>query len=325
MASIRNVSVIGGGLMGAGIAEVCVTHGFAVTVVELNAEQVDKSRTNVERHLRQYATRTYGEDRDAGEQFWRTAIARLVYTTSLPEGVRSADLVVEAIVEDLRAKHELFVALDKVCVFVFLSIYCKSTVNCVCPRLRFVRQLQLAPAHCLLVSNTSSLSVNDIGRVLSALRRRLFAGLHFFAPVGVTRVVEIIDCADTTAETHGLLEHFVLAIAKQSLTCKDTPGFVVNGLLIPLVAGAVRMVETGVASAADVDKAMRLALFHPVGPLQLADLVGLDVCKNITDGFALGQPENPLYRGRLLNAMVARGELGIKSGKGFYEYTRAKL
>lgn len=193
---------------------------------------------------------------------------------------------------------------------------------------RFVwalHQMQFAPAHCLFVSNTSSLSVNYIGRVLSAPRRRLFAGLHFFSPVGVTLVVEIIRCADTAAETHSQLEHFVRAIDKTSLTCKDTPGFVVNGLLIPLVAGAVRMVETGVASAADVDMGMRLALLHPKGPLELADYVGLDVCKYITDGFAASQPENQLYQGKLLSAMVARGELGIKSGKGFYEYKKAKL
>lgn len=167
--------------------------------------------------------------------------------------------------------------------------------------------------------------MNAIGRALSASRRRQFAGLHFFTPVDQTQLVEIVRCTDTVAEAHGQLEHFVLAIGKQSLTCKDTPGFVVNGLLVPLVAGAMHMVETGVASATDVDRAMRLALAHPIGPLQLADYIGLDVCQNVTDVFAADQPENRLYRGRMLKAMVARGELGIKSGKGFYEYQRAKL
>lgn len=172
----------------------------------------------------------------------------------------------------------------------------------------------------MLVSNTSSLSINGIASVLPAARRRHFAGLHFFAPVALTQIVEIIRCADTGDDTHAALESFVAAIDKQHLTCKDTPGFVVNGLLIPYVAGGVRMVETGVATAADVDRAMRLALFHPMGPLQVADFIGLDVCDNITSGMALVQPENPLYQGRLMREMVERGELGRKSGKGFYEY-----
>lgn len=318
MSTIKNVTVVGGGLMGAGIAQVsnrtlshlystsysntfclsaqvCCAFGLNVTVVELSVELAAKSRDKIAKHLHKFARQQFGATNSAAiAEYVSSSLGRLSVTSSLKDGVAAADLIVEAIIETLPAKHDLFARLDAI-----------------------------APANCVFATNTSSLSVNAIASPLPASRRRNFAGVHFFSPVAMNQIVEIIRCAETTDDTIKRLQHFADTIEKSVLECKDTPGFVVNGLLIPILGTAMRMVEEGVATAANVDKGVRLALMHPLGPLQMADYIGLDVCQYILKGVAERDPAS--YQGKMLGEMVARGELGIKSGKGFYEYAKSKL
>lgn len=170
----------------------------------------------------------------------------------------------------------------------------------------------------ILVSNTSSLLINDIAQPLQ--RKTHFGGLHFFSPVPVSRVVEIIRCAETVDKVFEALKQFVTSLGKEFIVCKDGTGFVVNRLVSALISTAVRMVEDGVAEVGDIDKAVRLALGHPMGPFQLADFVGLDICQNTNKSFRAANPSNPLYAPGLLDRMVAEGKLGVKSGEGFYKY-----
>lgn len=161
--------------------------------------------------------------------------------------------------------------------------------------------------------------IADIAKPLK--RKTNFAGLHFFSPVPVSRLVEIIRCDETNEETFDALKQFCLRIGKEFIVCKDTTGFVVNGLVTPLISTAVKMLEDSIADAADIDKAVRLGLGHPMGPLQLADFVGLDVSVNANKSFHAAHPLNPLYfPGGLLHRKVAEGKLGMKSGEGFYKY-----
>lgn len=172
------------------------------------------------------------------------------------------------------------------------------------------------------MSNTSSLLINDIAKPLK--RKTHFAGLHFFAPVPISSLVEIIRGAETTDETFETLKQFSASIQKEFIVCKDTTGFVVNNLITVLISTAVKMVEDGVAEASDIDKAVRLALGHPTGPLHLADYVGLDIVKSINEHFRAAHPSNPLFFPGLVDRKVAEGKLGVKSGEGFYKYSGVK-
>lgn len=179
--------------------------------------------------------------------------------------------------------------------------------------------LKLAPSHAILVSNTSSFLIGNIGKLMK--RRTNIGGLHFFAPVPLSRVVEIIRCAETTEATYESIKQFAITIGKEYVICKDTTGFVVNSVLSALIFTAIKMVENGIAEAVDIDKAVKLALGHQTGPLELADYLGLDVLNSSNQSFHAAQPLNPLYFPGLLANKVAEGKLGRKSGEGFYKYS----
>lgn len=208
--------------------------------------------------------------------------------TNLEQACAGTDLVVEAAVENLQVKWELFSQLEK-----------------------------FAPAHAVLASNTSSLSIGQIASAVGNPAR--LAGLHFFNPVPVMQLVEVVHAPKTSVETVSALTSFAERLGKTVVHARDTPGFIVNRLLVPFMAEAMRMLERGDASPQDIDTAMKLGAAHPMGPLALADYVGLDTCKFIMDGWAEAYPNEPLFRTpEVLTKLVGSGQLGNKSGAGFY-------
>lgn len=289
---IKHVTVIGGGLMGAGIAQVAAASGFDVSLVEVNDSLAEKSRENIKKSLSRVARKQFKENEDAQQNYIEETISRLKGTSDLKGAVKETDLVIEAIVENIKIKHELFSTIDAV-----------------------------APSHTIFASNTSSLPITEIASVTK--RQDRFGGLHFFNPVPVMRLLEVIRTEKTSDETFKTIRAFGEAMGKTCITCKDTPGFVVNRLLVPYMAEAVRMLERGDASARDIDTAMKLGAGYPMGPIELSDYVGLDTTHHILNGWHVKYPDNPLFKPiKLLDKLVAEKKFGIKSGEGFYKYNK---
>lgn len=288
-AAIKNVTIIGGGLMGAGIAQVAASTGHNVTMVDMSEDILKKSRANIEKSLQRVAKKKFAENPKDGEAFVADVFSRLSIQTDSAEAVKNADLVTEAIVENLDIKKKLFASLDKA-----------------------------APQHTIFTSNTSSIPIKEIAVSTSRLDR--FGGLHYFNPVPMMKLLEVIRIPETSDETFNALLAFGKAMGKVTVNCKDTPGFIVNRLLVPYMMEAVRMVERGDATPQDVDTAMKLGAGYPMGPFELTDYVGLDTCKFILDGWHAKFPDNPLFEPcPLLDKYVAEGKLGNKVGEGFYK------
>lgn len=278
--------------MGAGIAQVAAQTGHNVTLVDLSEDVLNKSHANIQKSLSRVAKKKFADDKDAGEKFLAATMGRLSTNTSAEAAAADSDLVIEAIVENIDIKKKLFASLDKV-----------------------------APQHTIFVSNTSSLPIGDIAVATNRLDR--FGGLHFFNPVPVMKLVEVVRIAETSDEVNTALHQFSEALGKKSVQAKDTPGFIVNRLLVPYIMEAIRLVERGDATARDVDTAMKLGAGVPMGPIELADYVGLDTCKFIMDGWAEKFAGHPMFAPcDLLTKMVTEGKLGAKSGEGFYEYKK---
>lgn len=290
--AIKNVTVIGGGLMGSGIAQVSAQAGQNVILVDVSSDVLAKSQKSIGANLGRVAKKVYKDKPQEGEKFVSEAMARIKTSTDPSEASKSADLVVEAIVENISVKHKLFSQLDAV-----------------------------APNHTIFASNTSSLSINEICSVVK--RKDRFGGLHFFNPVPVMRLLEVVRGAETSDATYKTMMEWGKAVGKTCITCKDTPGFVVNRLLVPYICEAIRLYERGDASARDIDTAMKLGAGYPMGPLELADYVGLDTNKFILDGWHKKYPDQPLFNPiPLLDKLVAEGKLGVKAGEGFYKYDK---
>lgn len=291
-AKINNVVVIGGGLMGSGIAQVAAATGHNVTIVEMNEQLVGKALGGIKKSLERVAKKQFKDDAAKGQQYVDGTLGKLKGSTKLEEAVASTDLVVEAIVEKMNIKHELFSKIDAA-----------------------------APASTIFTSNTSSLSIAEIGAVTK--RQDRFGGLHFFNPVPMMKLLEVIRTEKTSEETYQQLMEFGKKLGKTCITCKDTPGFVVNRLLVPYMAEAIRLLERGDASARDIDIAMKLGAGYPMGPFELSDYVGLDTTNNIIHGWHEKFPENPLFNPpKMLEKLVSEGKLGVKSGEGFYSYKK---
>ncbi|MBE2185819.1 MAG: 3-hydroxybutyryl-CoA dehydrogenase [Rhodothermales bacterium] len=278
------VTVLGAGTMGNGIAHVFAQHGHDVTLVDLNEAALERGLATVAKNLdRQVAKGTLSDDDKAA------TLARLAASTDLAASVQQAELVVEAVSERTEVKAEIFKTLDA-----------------------------HAPAACILASNTSSISITWIAA--QTKRPEQVIGMHFFNPVPVMKLVEVVRGLATSDETYATVKALSEELGKTPVEVNDAPGFVSNRVLMPMINEAVFCVHEGVATPEAVDEVMRLGMAHPMGPLQLADFIGLDVCLSILNVLHT-EFGDPKYRPcPLLKQMVTAGRLGRKSGQGFYAY-----
>ena len=283
--SIHNVSVIGAGTMGNGIAHVFAQSGFKVNLVDVNPSQLQRALDTITKNLdRQLTKGAITEDQK------KSTLANISLSSLIAEGIKDAQLVVEAATENVELKLSIFKQMDT-----------------------------YAPEGCILATNTSSISITKIAAVTK--RPQLVIGMHFMNPVPVMKLVEIINGYETKKE----ITETIVALSKQlgKVPCEvnDYPGFIANRILMPMINEAICSLHEGVAGVEEIDTVMKLGMAHPMGPLQLADFIGLDVCLSILhvlqDGFG-----NPKYAPcPLLVNMVMAGKLGVKSGEGFYAYT----
>lgn len=280
---IKKVGVVGCGLMGGGITEVCARAGYPVVVLEVAQQFLDKGVSNITSSLQKAVKREKitEEDKEA-------TLGRIRGTLNMDD-FKDCDLVIEAAIENLEEKKRIFAGLDKVC-----------------------------PPHAFLASNTSCLSVLDMA--MTTNRPSQVLGLHFFSPVPVMRLVEIVKTLVTSDEAIDTARVFCKSIDKETVLCQDTPGFIANRLSMVYLIYTIRFYEQGMATKEDIDRTMRLGLNHPMGPLELADFIGLDTVYYILCAM-FEELKDPLFAPpTILKKMVTAGHLGRKTGKGFYDY-----
>jgi len=292
MSAIKHVTVIGGGLMGSGIAQVAAQSGHQVTLVEINEGALKTAKSSIETSLKRVAKKVHKDSPEEAEEFVTNALSNLKTTMNVMEPVQNTDLIIESVVESIHVKQKLFSSIDPI-----------------------------APKHTIFTSNTSALYIQDIASVTK--RKDRFGGLHFFNPVPVMKLLEVIRTPETSDDTHKKMVAWGKAIGKTTITCKDTPGFVVNRLLGPYLSEAIKMMERGDATVQDIDTAMKLGAGYPMGPFEMLDFIGLDTYKSVADGWYKKFPNNPTFKpSAVLEDMVVKGKLGVKSGEGFYKYDK---
>ena len=281
---MKNISVIGAGTMGNGIAHVFAQKGYKVNLIDISAPGLEKALATIGKNLdRQVSKGIIDESTKA------SALGNIETYTDISNGVKNADLVVEAASENIDIKLKIFKQLDEVC-----------------------------PEHCILSSNTSSISITKIASATQ--RPDKVIGMHFMNPVPIMKLVEVIRGYATSDEVTQKVMEMSKDLGKVPTECNDYPGFISNRILMPMINEAIISLFEGVAGVEEIDTIMKLGMAHPMGPLQLADFIGLDVCLSILnvlhDGFG-----NPKYAPcPLLVNMVTAGKLGVKSGEGFYNY-----
>jgi len=282
--NVRKVGVIGCGIMGSGIVEVCAKAGLEVTFVEVDEERCARGQSALERSLAKAVERGKLDEAARDE-----ALGRITASTSLAH-VADADLVIEATTEELPIKLEVFRTLDEF----------------------------LAP-EVVIASNTSSLPITDLAAATKRPDRVL--GMHFFNPPPVMKLLELVRGITTSDETLAFAREMAERLGKTAVLSKDRAGFIVNFLLVPYLNSAIRMLDEGFATREDIDAGVQLGLGHPMGPLTLLDLIGLDTALHVSDVLYTEFKDPDYAPPTLLKRMVAAGYLGRKSGKGFYEYS----
>ncbi|WP_174614966.1 3-hydroxybutyryl-CoA dehydrogenase [Virgibacillus ihumii] len=282
--AIEKVMVIGAGQMGAGIAQVCAQSGFKVLLNDVSEEALDKGMKNIEKLLSRAVEKERISESDKTD-----TINRLTPSTEIKDA-GSCDLVIEAIVENMDVKTKVFSDLDA-----------------------------FAPKHAILASNTSSLPITEIAAATN--RPEQVIGMHFMNPVPVMKLVEIIRGIQTSDETYQVIEEMTNQLSKTPVEVNDAPGFAANRILMPMINEAIFAVHEGVASVEDVDTVMKLGMNHPMGPLTLADFIGLDTCLYIMEVLYEGFADSKYRPCPLLRKYVKAGWLGKKSGRGFYQYS----
>ena len=282
---IKKVSVIGAGTMGNGIAHVFAQNNFEVNLVDVNALQLEKALQTISKNLdRQVSKNAITEEQK------KQSLANISTFTNIKEGVQDADLVIEAATENTELKLKIFKELD-----------------------------EAAPASTILATNTSSISVTKIAAATK--RAEKVIGMHFMNPVPVMKLVEIINGFTTEAAVTKTIVDISNQLGKIPCVVNDYPGFVANRILMPMINEAIYSLYEGVAGVEEIDTVMKLGMAHPMGPLQLADFIGLDVCLSILNVLYDGFSNQKYAACPLLIKMVTAGRLGIKSGEGFYAYT----
>jgi 3-hydroxybutyryl-CoA dehydrogenase len=286
---LQNVAVIGAGTMGNGIAHVFAQAGFNVHLADINTSQLEKAIQTIERNLeRQLAKQAINEESRA------KTLANIKTFASIPDGVKDVQLVVEAATENTELKLKIFRELDKI-----------------------------AEGDCILATNTSSISITRIASVTK--RPQKVIGMHFMNPVPVMKLVEIINGYATEKEVTDTIVELSKKLGKTPCVVNDYPGFIANRILMPMINEAIYSLYEGVAGVQEIDTIMKLGMAHPMGPLQLADFIGLDVCHAILKVMHEGHGKPHYVPCPLLTNMVEAGHLGVKSGRGFYKYQEGKM
>tara|TARA_B100000674_G_C37703036_1_gene851474 strand:- start:22 stop:912 length:891 start_codon:yes stop_codon:yes gene_type:complete len=281
---MKNIAVIGAGTMGNGIAHVFAQSGYQVNLIDISTDALDKALATIEKNLDRMVAKE-----KITQEIKQSTLGNLSKITDLKKGVEAADLVVEAATENMDIKLSIFKDMD-----------------------------QHAPEHCILSTNTSSISITKIAAATNRADRVI--GMHFMNPVPIMKLVEVIKGYSTSDKTLDTIMELSRNIGKIPVEVNDFPGFVANKILMPMINEAIITLHEGVAGVQEIDTVMKLGMAHPMGPLQLADFIGLDVClailKVLQDGFG-----NPKYAPcPLLVNMVTAGKLGVKSGEGFYSW-----
>jgi 3-hydroxybutyryl-CoA dehydrogenase len=283
--TLKSIGIVGAGIMGAGIAQVAAEAGYEVKIFDVAPNMLDKAVKNLQKAWQKAV------DKEKINQEEMDKRVALVQAISDMADFKDCDLVIEAIAENLAAKKSVFTTLDEVCA--------EKTI---------------------FASNTSSLSITEIASFTKRPDR--VAGMHFFNPVPIMKLIEIINGLTTSVETIAALKEVAVNLKKVPVVAKDTPGFIVNRLLVPLCNEAAKVLEAGVATAEDIDTAMKLGANMPMGPLALSDMVGLDTHVGATDGLERELKDSHYGCARLIRQMVRANHLGMKTGKGFYDYNK---
>tara|TARA_A100001011_G_scaffold133466_1_gene140666 strand:- start:1033 stop:1920 length:888 start_codon:yes stop_codon:yes gene_type:complete len=284
---MSKISVIGAGTMGNGIAQTFALHNFRVLLYDINQENLKNARSTIHKNLNRMLAKE-----SITELEIQNTTKNLIYSNKFEE-ISSSDLVVEAISENYETKAILFKKLEN---------YCSDD--------------------CIFASNTSSISITKISENLSTKHRVI--GMHFMNPVPIMKLVEVINGRYTSAEVTKKIIDYSKSINKTPLIANDYPGFISNRILLPMINEAIEALDSGVSDVKSIDGIMKLGMGHPMGPLQLADLIGLDVCKSILEIMHTGLCNEKYKPNKLLIDLVNKGNLGVKSGEGFYNYSNSK-
>ena len=283
---MKNITVIGAGAMGSGIAHSFAQFGFEVSLFDINEEALKEGLNKISQNMDRQVKKDLFSETSKAE-----ALSRISLCTELKEAVKNAELVVEAVSESLKIKEEIFKSLDQHC-----------------------------PANCILASNTSSISITRLASFTQ--RKERVIGMHFMNPVPIMRLVEIINGHHTSEVTLREISAVAQQLDKVPLVAQDYPGFVANRILLPMINEAIETLFQGVAQVEAIDQIMKLGMGHPLGPLRLADFIGLDVCLSVLEVMHEGFGKDKYAPCPLLKKMVDAGNLGIKTQRGFYDYSK---
>ena len=284
---MKNISVIGSGTMGNGIAQTFALFNINVKLYDINSENLKKGEQTILKNLQRMVNKEKITESEA-----EITVGNIKYTSDF-DSILNVDLVIEVVSENFKLKKSIFKELDLKC-----------------------------PKNTIIASNTSSISITKLAEATT--RKDKVIGMHFMNPVPIMKLVEVINSKYTSKETTDMIITLSEQLEKIPLVVNDFPGFISNRILMPMINEAIESLDQGVADVKNIDGIMKLGMGHPMGPLQLADLIGLDVCKSILEVMLDGL-KNPKYRpNKLLIELVSNGKLGIKSGEGFYDYSDSK-
>jgi len=285
---MKNITIIGAGTMGNGIAHTFAQSGFKVSLVDISQEAIDRGLSTIGKNLDRMIAREKITENDKS-----VTLDNITSFTSIPDGVKNADLIVEAATENLDLKLKIFKQMD-----------------------------EAAPDKCILATNTSSISITQIAAVTN--RPEKVIGMHFMNPVPIMKLVEIIRGYSTSDDVTKTIMELSEELGKTPTEVNDYPGFVANRILMPMINEAIETLYNGVAGVEEIDTVMKLGMAHPMGPLQLADFIGLDVCLSILNVMYDGFKKDKYAPCPLLVNMVMAGKKGVKSGEGFYDYSESR-